>query len=213
MHLIDDVFQNNRTKFVIFDFETLSQVSKPVYPIELGAVMLGLDLQQHDFSFSEFIKPGDGHSLHVFDTQLTGITPTDVQDAMDAHTVLQHFDTKISKFDCILVAHNAYFDYSVIKQFRDQMPYTFSRPVIDTIKLARYLLPEVTQFKLHLLAEYLGVTVPPKRHRGLIDAQITLEVLIQLLLEFQRKEINNLSSIIKRGWIKKWETNNQLPLL
>ena len=54
-----------------------------------------------------------------------------------------------------MVAHNASFDISFIKENARRQGLTFQPTVLDTVSLARVLLPNLNRFKLDTVAKEL----------------------------------------------------------
>src|SRR5699024_8232212 len=58
--------------------------------------------------------------------------------------------------DCIFVAHNASFDIGFLNAGYKQIKYEkVSNPVIDTLELARFILPELKNHRLNTLCNIL----------------------------------------------------------
>jgi len=95
----------------------------------------------------------------------------------------------------ILVAHNASFDYRMLKVEFNRLGYRFNIPQICTVNLSKKLIPDMDSYKLGKLVKSLGISIS-NRHRASGDALATVE-LFKLLLQ---KDKNNdiLSNIIKR---------------
>lgn len=77
--------------------------------------------------------------------------------------------------DAVLVAHNAPFEKRWLRQNLDGFQ-QMDLPVVDTMHISRYLVPDTDNNKLESFAEHHGV---PYRnaHRALIDSQMTAEAL------------------------------------
>jgi len=95
----------------------------------------------------------------------------------------------------ILVAHNASFDYRMLKVEFNRLGYRFNIPQICTVNLSKKLIPDMDSYKLGKLVKSLGISIS-NRHRASGDALATVE-LFKLLL---KKDKNNdiLSKIIKK---------------
>ena len=68
-----------------------------------------------------------------------------------------------------MVAHNASFDISFIKENARRQGLTFQPTVLDTVSLARVLLPNLNRFKLDTVAKELKISLE-NHHRAVDDA-------------------------------------------
>ncbi len=71
--------------------------------------------------------------------------------------------------DCIMVAHNADFDMSFIKRNCELLSIPCNPTIVDTVALARVLLPQLNRFKLDTVAKAVGVSLD-HHHRAVDDA-------------------------------------------
>ena len=83
--------------------------------------------------------------------------------------------------DCIIVAHNAQFDYRILRTEFRRLGFDFQSHTICTVELAKKLLPQQLSYSLGKLVRALGIPIAD-RHRASGDAIATLK-LFQLLLE------------------------------
>ncbi|HJN54435.1 MAG TPA: 3'-5' exonuclease [Flavobacteriaceae bacterium] len=83
--------------------------------------------------------------------------------------------------NCILVAHNANFDYRVLRNEFTNIGVSFNRKTLCTIELSKELLPGRDSYSLGKLAKSLGIKIE-NRHRANGDAMATLK-LLKILLE------------------------------
>jgi DNA polymerase-3 subunit epsilon len=79
---------------------------------------------------------------------------------------------------CVLVGHNVHFDCSFVTAARDGSP--LPNEVLDTLKLARSLVPGLKRYRLSALVSHFGVRQAPN-HRALSDAAATTDVFRKLL--------------------------------
>ena len=82
--------------------------------------------------------------------------------------------------DCVLVAHNASFDYRILRTEFRRLGYDFNQKTLCTVELSKQLLPEQTSHSLGKLVRALGIPMA-ERHRASGDAMATVK-LFQLLL-------------------------------
>ena len=141
--------------------------------------------------FSIFVNPQRPISAEI--TKLTGITDDMVKDAPTIENVLPEF----LKFceDTVLVAHNASFDTGFIRIAAERAGLgELHHTIVDTLELARALLPELNKHKLDIVCEHLGVTLNG-HHRAVNDAEATAEVFIKFLDMLAEKKIFTLDEI------------------
>ncbi|MGL4831634.1 MAG: exonuclease domain-containing protein [Propionibacteriaceae bacterium] len=163
------------TTYVVVDLETTGTAFSDSIT-EIGAVKVcnGVILDQ----FSSLVNPQRPISALV--TQLTGITNAMVATAPPLTDVLPRFLSFAR--GCVLVAHNARFDMGFLQRSGAMLGYDWPDfPVLDTVTLARNLLPrsEVPNYKLGTLAAYFNTSIQPN-HRALDDALATTTVLYEL---------------------------------
>ncbi|WP_302769442.1 PolC-type DNA polymerase III [Anaerotignum lactatifermentans] len=196
-YLIDDlgnaVFsprgQNLDDTYVVFDIETTGLSKEKEMITEIGAVKVA-DGKIID-RFSTFVNPQRPISAEI--TKLTGITDDMVKDAPTIENVLPEF----LKFceDTVLVAHNASFDTGFIRIAAERAGLgELHHTIVDTLELARALLPELNKHKLDIVCEHLGVTLNG-HHRAVNDAEATAEVFIKFLDMLAEKKVFTLDEI------------------
>lgn len=200
---LDDVY-------VVFDLETTGFSPKTNKIIEIGAVKL-VNGKKTD-SFSTFVNPGVPIPFRI--EELTGISDDMVLDAPAIETVLPRFMEFCE--GAVMVAHNASFDMSFIEENcgRQGIPADFT--VLDTVALARVLLPQLNKYKLDTVAKALNVSLE-NHHRAVDDAGCTGEIFarfVEMLKErdvTDLKELNGLSKTSKEQ-IRKMPTYHGIVL-
>jgi DNA polymerase III subunit epsilon len=159
--------------YVVFDVETTgSAAGKGGAITEFGALKLvrGEVVDQ----FSTLVNPG--RPIDPFVVRLTGITDRMVSDAPSISEVMPRFEEFVA--GCVLVGHNVHFDCSFVTAARGGTP--LPNEVLDTLKLARSLVPGLKRYRLSSLVSHFGVRQAPN-HRALSDAAATTEVFRKLL--------------------------------
>jgi DNA polymerase III subunit epsilon len=159
--------------YVVFDVETTgSAAGKGGAITEFGALKLvrGEVVDQ----FSTLVNPG--RPIDPFVVRLTGITDRMVSDAPSISEVMPRFEEFVE--GCVLVGHNVHFDCSFVTAARGGNP--LPNEALDTLKLARSLVPGLKRYRLSALAGHFGVRQAPN-HRALSDAAATTEVFERLL--------------------------------
>lgn len=162
--------------FVVFDLETTGASSKEGAITEFGAVKLrGGEVVD---KFTTLVNPEQ--DINPFVVRLTGITNEMVADAPKIDEVLPPFEEFIE--GAVLVAHNSPFDCGFVEAARGgKLP----NPVLDTLRLARVLVPGLKRYRLSALAMHLGVRQIPN-HRAFADAAVTGEVFVKLLAMLEK---------------------------
>ena len=111
--------------------------------------------------------------------KLTGISPRMLVRAPKFYELAKRI-IDVTK-GCVLVAHNADFDYRILQMEFGRLGYDFNMPTVDTIDWAKKLIPNQPAYGLEKLCKSLGIT-HSNRHRAESDARATLD-LFKILLE------------------------------
>lgn len=90
--------------------------------------------------------------------------------------------------DCIIVAHNAQFDYRILRTEFNRLGYDFQRQNLCTVELSKKLIPEQPSYSLGKLVRALGIPMAD-RHRASGDALATVKLFKMLLAKDLEKEI------------------------
>jgi DNA polymerase-3 subunit epsilon len=90
--------------------------------------------------------------------------------------------------DCVVVAHNASFDYRILRTEFRRLGYDFSAKTLCTVELSKKLLPEQPSHSLGKLVRALGIPIAD-RHRASGDALATVKLFKILLEKDLEKEI------------------------
>ena len=122
--------------------------------------------------FSKIINPHE--PLPYFIKNLTGITDDMTKDAKELESVLKEFKEFLK--DDVIVGHNVHFDINFLyDNFEEVLEEPLSNNFIDTLRIARKLLPDLPHHKLDDLIAYYGLEVRDK-HRALNDCILTNQV-------------------------------------
>ncbi|WP_158979356.1 exonuclease domain-containing protein [Cellulophaga sp. L1A9] len=116
--------------------------------------------------------------IQPFVVKLTGITNKMLVTAPKFYEVAKRI-VEITE-GTVLIAHNAQFDYRILRTEFRRLGFNFERKTICTVELAQKLLPEAESYSLGKLVRSLGIPVSD-RHRANGDALATLK-LFKLLL-------------------------------
>lgn len=117
--------------------------------------------------------------IQPFVVKLTGINNAMLQSAPKFYEVAKRIIEITS--DCIIVAHNASFDYRILRTEFRRLGYDFEARTLCTVELAKKLIPEQTSYSLGKLVRALGIPMAD-RHRASGDAMATVK-LFKMLLE------------------------------
>ena len=117
--------------------------------------------------------------IQPFVVNLTGINNKMLRDAPKFYEIAKRV-VEITE-DCILVAHNASFDYRILKTEFKRLGFEYKRKSLCTVELSKKLIPEMESYKLGKLVRALGIPMSD-RHRASGDALATVK-LFQLLLD------------------------------
>ena len=179
-------------KYVVFDIETtgFSPVTNRI--IEIGAVKV--EHGEITERFSTFVNPQVPIPFHI--EKLTSINDGMVMDADTIEVVLPQFLKFVG--DAILVAHNANFDVSFIKENakRQGIPVDFT--YVDTVGIARALLTGQSKYTLDAVAKTLGISLE-NHHRAVDDAECTAEIFVKFIDMLKKDGIMDLASLNELG--------------
>ena len=196
-YLVDDmkeIVENSKNQsldgtFVVFDIETtgFSPVKNKI--IEIGAVKVehGMIVDRMD----EFINPEVPIPFEI--ERLTGINDAMVMNAPTVDVILPRFLDFVG--DAVLVAHNASFDVSFIRHNAELLRRSIEPTVLDTVTLARVLLPNLNRYKLDTVAKALHVSLE-NHHRAVDDAEATAGIFLRFVEMLKKQyDMKNLDDL------------------
>ena len=161
--------------FICFDLETTGLSAQNDRITEIGAVRL------HNGEITErfdiFVDPERPIPEKI--TQLTSITNEMVQGAPKEAEALQQFFDFCGE-NAVLVAHNASFDASFVRAALQRQGKPFENTYIDTVTMARSLLPDLKKATLDSVANYLKLK-PFHHHRAEDDAAVLGDIFLNFL--------------------------------
>nr|WP_300817968.1 PolC-type DNA polymerase III [uncultured Acetatifactor sp.] len=178
--------------FVVFDIETtgFSPVNNRI--IEIGAVKVcGGQVTER---FSTFVNPQVPIPFEI--EKLTGIRDDMVTDAPLIEEVLPRF-LEFCR-GAILVAHNAGFDMSFMLENARRQGLPMEHPYIDTVGIARVLLPNQAKHTLDAVAKTLNISLE-NHHRAVDDAECTAWIFVKLIQMLEEKDIHTLAQLNALG--------------
>ncbi len=157
--------------FAALDLETTGLDPQSDAIIEIGAVKFTRDTVLD--RFSTFVNPRQAIPDRI--QALTGIRPTDVQDASPLEIVAADVEGFIQ--GCVLVGSNVIgFDGPML----DAKGIRHGEEMYDTHDLAALLLPGLAEYGLAALARHFEIEMPV-HHRALADAETSRKVLLALM--------------------------------
>ncbi len=172
--------------FVIFDVETTGLSPQGGDRIvEIAA--LKIKNMKVVKKFHSLVNPQREIPMGAF--SVNGISQDMVKDAPASREILPDFCQFAD--GSALVGHNVEFDLgfvcyelSLVNQYLDD-----NAPVIDTLKMARQLLPHLGRYPLWSVAQSLGIKSEQK-HRAMADVELTYDVFCNLVKMMGEKDIS-----------------------
>ncbi|MGN0490779.1 PolC-type DNA polymerase III [Ruminococcus sp.] len=196
--------------FICFDIETTGLSASRDKITEIGAVKV-VNGEITD-TFSTFANPEMPIPQKI--TQLTGITDDMVKDAPSQSDAVSAFLEFAG--DNVLVAHNAPFDTSFIRNACENMCREYNYTSIDTVAISRAILPDIKNCKLDTVAKYLRLG-DFNHHRATDDAEILAKIFISLCNrlrdDYNITKTDEINTKIAGGDFKKLPTYHQIILV
>ncbi|NLM99355.1 MAG: 3'-5' exonuclease [Campylobacteraceae bacterium] len=170
-----------KQRYCIVDLETSASNIESGQIIEIGAVMI-----EDGEEVAKFDSLVHAKAIPEVIQNLTGITPSLVEDAPSVGSVLEQF--RLFLGEAVFVAHNVKFDYGFLS---DSMQKQGFGPLLNrklcTINLARKTI-KAQKYGLDFLREFLNIN-EVGRHRALADAQSAMIIF--------KKALENVPPVIK----------------
>lgn len=187
-----DAGQDFAADFVVFDIETTGFSPVNNRMIEIGAVKVsGGEITD---KYSTFINPEVPIPFEI--EKLTGINDSMVMDAPKIETVLPEFLAFCQ--DSVMVAHNANFDMSFVMENAQRLGIRRKYTYVDTVGIARVLLPHQAKHTLDAVAKTLGVSLE-NHHRAVDDAQATAEIFVKFIPMLKEAGADTLAKVNAMG--------------
>ncbi|MCM1126851.1 MAG: PolC-type DNA polymerase III [Lachnospiraceae bacterium] len=199
-YLVDDLHgivtgekgQDFHGDFVVFDIETtgFSPVKNRI--IEIGAVKVSEGKITE--RFSSFVNPDVPIPFEI--EKLTGINDNMVMSAPFIDTALPEFLEFCG--DAVLVAHNANFDMSFIIENTHRLNLEREFTYVDTVGIARILLPHQAKHTLDAVAKTMNVSLE-NHHRAVDDAEATAEIFVKFIPRLLEEGADTLAKVNAMG--------------
>ena len=126
--------------------------------------------------------------IQPFVVKLTGINNAMLRSAPKFFEVAKRIIEITS--DCVIVAHNASFDYRILRTEFKRLGYDFQAKTLCTVELSKKLIPDQPSYSLGKLVRALGIPMSD-RHRASGDAIATTKLFKMLLEKDVEKQILN----------------------
>ncbi len=139
-----------------------------------------------------------GRSIPYRVQRLTGITPPQLQGAPQFEAIAR--DLQLFIADYPIVGHSIPFDVGFLRR----RGLARNNPLIDTFELATVLLPSLPSYNLGQVAEALGVSVSPGRHRAMVDTVLSMQVFIALHRRLQAVDLSLLKDLASLDAPRSW---------
>ncbi|NHM03815.1 exonuclease domain-containing protein [Flavobacterium celericrescens] len=130
--------------------------------------------------------------IQPFVVKLTGINNAMLRSAPKFYEIAKRI-IEITE-GCVLVAHNASFDYRILQTEFRRLGFDFKKPTLCTVELSKRLIPDQASYSLGKLVRALGIPMAD-RHRASGDALATVKLFKMLMAKDVEKEI--LKSFVK----------------
>lgn len=179
LHILVFIF---KVLYAIVDIETTGGSPRKERITEIAVFIF--DGEKIVDEFSSLVNPE--RNIPYYITNLTGITNEMVAEAPKFYEIAKDI-VEITEGKT-LVAHNAKFDYSFIRQEFKNLGYSYKRNLLDTVSLSRKLFPGYRSYGLGNLCGELGIEING-RHRASGDAMATVK-LFELLLQADEMSYN-----------------------
>lgn len=182
---------------IVIDFEYTTPAGAAPGPIEVAVQPLRAreGKLERTAGWEALMRPPDNAPLTNFDSAQTGITPAMLSDQPPAGEVLATLDRRFTAGPYVLIAHHAPAEAKILSVYREHCPNLARMDLIDTVRLARNLYPELPKHGLDDLLRHLRIPTPPNRHRAMADVQLATELFIRMATDSDWVDLRQLRSI------------------
>lgn len=177
-------------KLLAIDFETANQ--HPASACSVGVVQF--DAGELIYEAQHLIKPHPRYAY--FDERniaIHGIKPESVLNERLFDEIYEQLLPFIE--ESVLIAHHAPFDVGVLKAL--QLMYGLQYPkvmYIDSVEIARKVLPFLANHKLNTVASYLGIEL--NHHEALSDARASGLIALHTMAQLNNFDLNHLMAYL-----------------
>jgi DNA polymerase III alpha subunit (gram-positive type) len=186
-----------RNEFIVYDLETGGLNEEKNAMVEVGFLALDWDLNEVA-EYSRVIKPYDENLTYVPEAMLVNkITQKDLEGGDEAKDVAKEIvdflesSKKRSKRKPVMCGHNILsFDNKFLRKFMNDFKFDVDKLAelngIDTMWWARFKFPELVNYKLGTVADYLSL-MNKSAHTSEADTRVTAD-LVKIFLRALRGE-------------------------
>ena len=177
-----EIIPNTHSMYAILDIESTGGQYNEEGIMEIA--IYKFDGHEIVDRFMSLINPE--REIQPFVSKLTGINNKMLRTAPKFHEVAKRI-VEITE-GTVIVAHNAQFDYRILRTEFRRLGYDFQRKTLCTVDLSKKLLPDAESHSLGKLVRSLGIPMSD-RHRANGDALATVKLFKLLLAKDSEKEI------------------------
>jgi len=170
---------------VVINFEGVACVGGVPEPVEVAALWLrwaGRSWYEVG-SPTALIRPPEGTEIRSVDGRIAGIPRAPLDKARPAPEVLGELERPMAGPGFRLVAHGAGAESLVPRRQRKHCPALAAMPWIDTVGMARAVLPRRESYRLEALREHYQIGSPAERHRAGPGVRLATEIFLRLLAD------------------------------
>lgn len=185
--------------YVVLDLETTGLSPEWNSIIEIGAIRAESGMIVD--TYQQLVNPG--FEIDNFIQSLTGITNEMLSDQPSISAVLPQFEKFIKNY--FVVGHNVNFDVNFLY---DNYEYCLNKPFtngfIDTMRLSRKVLPNLSHYRLIDVVEELGID-GSEFHRALSDCEYTYKCYetMKAIIECDFGGYDKFKSLFKNNYYEK----------
>lgn len=187
------------TTFVVIDFEATTPKGYPAQPIEVAALAIRYEEKAWTVvgRSASLIRPPAFAPVTPAVTAQTGLTAEQVMQAPIPAEALGTLDRRfMASKPYLLVAQHAATEANIIHNQREHCPALARIDFLDTIPLAKHIVPSLPNYKLDTLLAHFSIKQPADRHRAYADVDITAQVFFRLI-NAAADQLSDLAALVK----------------
>ncbi|WP_246148117.1 3'-5' exonuclease [Nonomuraea turkmeniaca] len=186
---------------MVIDFEATTPTGHPAQPIEVAA--LALRYKEGAWTGAgrraSLIRPPAFAPVTPAVTAQTGLTPEQLSQAPGPAEALGALDRRFTADKpYLLVAQHAATEANIIHNQREHCPALARIDLLDTIPLAKYIIPGLPNYQLDTLLAHFAIKKPANRHRAYADVDVTAQVFVRLVSAADEDaQLSDLAALVK----------------